>query len=397
MLHIFKKFSFLLFLSASLSGIVTKAYAYDRVQLNNFSTSSGFAEVEYLGCKPDYLNLTPAIVGRNGIQPSSSHGPVSRGGCLVTKISAYFGEYVDANGKPYVFRFGGPQPVWKDDGIEVNSYNSSGTSYVNFTIVQRSEKRFRIMSDAEIKRDDGDGNMSPGFKIYNRSQIPLTVSLEQIGCLYYQNNLPPGGTFERNTGAVWFTIRAKLFDANHPITNQDCAKPIEILFGTAILSVVAPAAGGALYAALFGGAEVASVAAASTAAAVEAGAVTAADVATTTAVSATTMESAAAATNSLVAKAALALSKGAAGAGLDKIVQGRLEANISTSLAGQYAGPPWPFRCTRKPEYEIYGGPDFSKLSQYKTVEEVQQAIIDALSGDSPLKFKKLNNCGNGN
>ena len=30
---------------------------------------------------------------------------------------------------------------------------------------------------------------------------------------------------------------------------------------------------------------------------------------------------------------------------------------IGVQKAGQYAGPPWPLRCTHKPEYEITGGP----------------------------------------
>jgi len=106
------------------------------------------------------------------------------------------------------------------------------------------------------------------------------------------------------------------------------------------------------------------------------------------------METAAAATQSLVAKAALALAKGSVLTGGSKIIEAKMEANMSSSLGGQYAGPPWPFRCTRKPEYEIIGGPDFSKLPQYKTVDEVKQAIIDALSGDAPLKIKKINDCG---
>jgi len=33
-----------------------------------------------------------------------------------------------------------------------------------------------------------------------------------------------------------------------------------------------------------------------------------------------------------------------------------LAATSEGSLKGQYAGPPYPFRCTHKPEYKITGG-----------------------------------------
>lgn len=335
MLHIFKKFYFLLFLSASLSGIVTKAYAYDRVQINNFSTSSGFAEVEYAGCNPDRLILTPAIVGRNGIQPSSSHAPVSRGACLVTKISAYFGEYVDANGKPYVFRFGGPLPVWKDDGIEVNPYNSSGTSYVSFTIAQRDEKRFRIMSDAEIKYENVDVKMSPGFKILNRTIWPLSIALTQVGCIYY-DTIKPGQFFDRNTGAVWFTIQAEISkDGIETRTNWDCAKP------------VAEVVGGIALAALTGG--VAGVAGAGTTFAAGAS-----------------------------AAAAKETAKWAA-----ETIGSQLLPTSEGSLKGQYAGPPYPFRCTNKPEYEITGG------WGAPTLNEKGEPVIPP---GTPLQIRKINN-----
>ena len=351
------------------------ALAYPQVGVHNFANVPARAVIKYAGCKHDTLDIPAATINKDLITPAYAQVPYkhdSRGGCLLTSIEVRF--------------LGG--------NYEIDNYRSSGTGFNDFSIVQRSASRFRVMSHSEMTAEKTTAFMSPGFTIHNRSQIPLTVSLEQVGCLYYQNNLLPGKTFDRDTGAVWFTIRAKLYDPNHPTTNQTCAEPVEILIGGAILSVLAPAAGGALYAAMFGGAEVASVAAAGTLGAVEAGAAVATNVAATTAASATAMETAAAETQSLVAKAALALAKGSVLTGGSKIIEAKMEANMSSSLGGQYAGPPWPFRCTRKPEYEIYGGPDFSKLPQYKTVDEVKQAIIDALSGDAPLKIKKINDCG---
>lgn len=338
MLHNFKKFSFLLFLSASLSGLMTKAYAYDRVHINNFSTSSGYVEVDYAGCNQDVLFVTPAIVGRNGIQPSSSHAPVSRGGCLVTKISAKFGHYVNANGQPYVFRFGGVQPVWKDDGIEVDSYNSSGTSYVNFTIVQRSEKRFRIMSDAEIKYENQDANMSPGFKIWNRTIWPLSIALSQVGCLYY-DTIKPGQFFDRNTGAVWFTIQANISkDGTETRTNWDCTLPI--------LEVVGEIAMSALSGGIFG-------------------------------IAGVTIE------QTTFAAGASAAAQSATESWARKEIIEQLKATSDGSLKGQYAGPPYPFRCTHKPEYEITGG------WGAPTINEKGEGVVPT---GTPLKIQKINN-----
>ena len=339
MIHIFKKLNFLLFLSLILSGLVTKAHAYDRVHITNFSTSSGIVEVDYAGCNKDVWPITPAIVGRNGIQPSSSYAPASRGGCLVTNISANFGEFVTANGQPYVFRFGGPPPVsWKSDGIEVNPYKSSGTSYSNFTIVQRAEKRFRIMSDAEIKYENQDAGMSPGFKIWNRTIWPLSIALSQVGCLYY-DTIKPGQVFDRNTGAVWFTIQAEISkDGTETRTNWDCALP------------VVEAVGGIAIAALTGGVfGIAGVAAAETTFAAGA--------------------SAAAQTATAIWSA--------------KTIGEQLKATSEGSLKGQYAGPPYPFRCTNKPEYEITGG------WGAPTKNEKGEPVIPT---GTPLQIRKIEN-----
>jgi hypothetical protein len=300
LLYLFKKISFLLFLLAGLSGLVTKSFAYDRVHINNYSTSSGYVEVDYFGCQRDVWPIAPAIVGRNGIQPSSSHAPASRGGCLVTKISAYFGHYVNGNGGAGIFPGMGGLPVWKGDGIEIDSYNSSGTSYVNFSIVPRSEKRFRIMSDAEIQRETQDPkNMSPGFKIWNRTNWPLSIALSQVGCLYY-DTIKPGQFFDRNTGAVWFTIEANISaDGKETRSNEGCIldtmDQVESVISDALQGIA------------LGGFGVAVAAAAST-----------------------TKWS------------------------LDNIKD--LATTFELKLKGQYAGPPYPFRCTNKPEYEITGG-----------------------------------------
>lgn len=308
LLYLSKKISFLVFLLIGLSVLVTKSYAYDRVHINNYSTSKGVVVVEYAGCKTDVWNIEPAMVVRNGIQPSSSHAPVSRGGCLVTQISARFGEYVTNSVRSNPFQ---PPWVWKGNGSEVDSYRSSGTSYVNFSIVQRSDTRFRIMSDAEIQRENEDPkNKSPGFKIWNNTIWPLSIALSQVGCLYY-DTIKPGQFFERNTGAVWFTIQANISkDGTETRTNWDCALPV--------VEVVGSIAFTALTGGVFGIAGVA--------------------------IEETTFAAGAYA-GAQVATASWLIEMGK-----------ELAATSEGSLKGQYAGPPYPFRCTHKPEYKITGG-----------------------------------------
>ena len=368
------------------SGIVFSHFAqasYPQVVIHNFADVPATANIIYSACRSDSIYLEAATRNQDNIAPSTTQVSAGhwennnkhkwksdspRGACLIKRIDVSF------HGGNYA----------------IDSYESSGTSYSQFTIVQRTASRFRVMSLEEMKAETGDhSEKSPGFMIHNRTEIPLTVSLDQIGCLYYVNNLLPGKTFDRNTGAVWFTIKARAYDQNHPINNQTCAKPIEIMFASAIATMVAPGLGDA-FMGLFAAGDTAAVAAAGTVGAEAASAVGAATVATATA----TTGSVSAALASPVGVVVTNMAKAAAVGGLSAVATQRMEANTSTSLAGQYAGPPYPFRCERKPEYEIIGGPKFGNLSNLKTEKEVQDAITNALTGDNPLKIRKINNCG---
>ncbi len=66
----------------------------------------------------------------------------------------------------------------------------------------------------------------PGFQIYNNTMWPLTMSVDQVGPLYY-GLVNPGETFDRNTGAVWFTLNAQPSpDGVCALTDLDVALPI---------------------------------------------------------------------------------------------------------------------------------------------------------------------------
>ncbi len=67
--------------------------------------------------------------------------------------------------------------------------------------------------------------VSPGFQIQNKTDYPVLVTLEQIGCLYY-GIVKPGEVFQRNTGAVWFTIKASMApDLKEPTVESCIRKP----------------------------------------------------------------------------------------------------------------------------------------------------------------------------
>lgn len=262
------------------------AYAYDRVHVKNYSMVSGTVEVTYGGqsklfksCMPDKFHIGAAKVIKNGIQPSRAWPSDSRGSCLVDRITFH------PNGHKI---------------SEVNDYRSSGTAKSEFNIMVRTPTRLRIMSNSEVAHEQKNtGEMSPGFKIHNRTNIPLKISLDQIGCLYY-GTTQPGATFERNTGAVWFTITASPAPESESRFVGD-------------LKCVLPAAKFAYDVLSFGSGW---------------------------------------ASQELVAKF---IATQAVTRALTPIIMQKA-GMIGVQKAGQYAGPPWPFRCTHKPEYEITGG-----------------------------------------
>jgi hypothetical protein len=78
----------------------------------------------------------------------------------------------------------------------------------------------------------------PGFIIKNETQWPLTISLDQVGPLYY-GLTKPGEEFVRSTGAVWFTISARVsLDEKCSIGPWDVAIPIVATTGGILLAAV---------------------------------------------------------------------------------------------------------------------------------------------------------------
>lgn len=77
------------------------------------------------------------------------------------------------------------------------------------------------------------------MSIKNETDHDLTISLNQVGPLYYENIVKPGETFYRETGAVHFTVKAWIHDPENELNDWSVAKPI--VFAT-IGSIVGAAA-----------------------------------------------------------------------------------------------------------------------------------------------------------
>ena len=68
--------------------------------------------------------------------------------------------------------------------------------------------------------------MGGNVSILNATAHPLTISLGQVGPLYY-DLVQPGETFSRNTGAVHVTIKAHInLSGKCDINDWSCALPI---------------------------------------------------------------------------------------------------------------------------------------------------------------------------
>jgi hypothetical protein len=313
--------------------------AYPNAKVTNRTEFHATGEINYASCKNDKFSVAP---GQTWTGPG-------RGVCLITWIRSSLS--------------GNPKTPGAKAGA-VQQYSSSGTSYSNF-IIQATENNYRVWSDHELKAENAKTRegKSPGFHITNKTMWPVAVALEQVGCLYY-DTLKSGETFNRDTGAVWFTIKANIqADGKEPRKDWDCVKPVAIIVGTIIAS--AATAGAASFAAL-------------PAAGASIGAAALAPIATSTAL--------------IVAGASVGGAVAGAGTGTLVLkmtaeeIGKRLEPNSAASLKGQYAGPDWPFRCDQKPVYEITGG--WGKVGQDKDGNL-------AIDPGTQLKIAKKNTCGN--
>ena len=249
--------------------------------------------------------------------------------------------------------------------------------------------------------------IGPGFQIKNCTQWPLTISLEMIGPLYY-GLCQPGEIFTRDTGAVWFTIKAVVSPDNKShIDDWDCIIPVAAVVGAAL--VTALTAGAGTYVALTAAADAAGIAEVggssffleglgsateATAAASLEGGLQAAE---TTRLTATVGDALLAvpsaqapvgallngvlpSLSNIVVEDALAAGGQATitAATAVKVLGAIFSKNGGASRAGCYAGPPWPFRQEMKP-YSIVGGPQAEGTSDRRLLlsEGTQLEIVE--------------------
>ena len=198
---------------------ITEFTAYPHFEVLNYTPADVEVIVKYPGCRSDAFKVRAAKRVANGYIPLIGRASAYRGGCLVSEIFAY--------------ATGGSR-------VPIQPYKSSGAGYSQFHIQAKSAQESAIFSLAEVKRARGRSGMSLGFKIHNPTKLPLTISLEQVGCLYYENRVLPGETMDRDTGAVWFTIKARPSNPNKPINDYDCIIPAE----KAVISALAAVATG---------------------------------------------------------------------------------------------------------------------------------------------------------
>jgi hypothetical protein len=237
-----------------------------------------------------------------------------------------------------------------------------------------------------------DAALAPGFQIQNRTDHDVLVTLEQVGCLYYEV-VKPGKIFRRNTGAVWFTVKAVIAPDLSPPNAFSCALNPALMIATvaaagvsggtaavpmAMLSAMVQGSAYATssYVASEGGTKLGAIAA-QTAVLVVGGGL-------------------AGGINGIVAmdnQMAPAVGKAIAAGGVKAIVSewnqqdlDKMTAQLTqeVSLFGQYAGHDLPWKKVDRvmPMYEITGGPLVTQLKGGGVLYEDQK---------SPLKIRKIN------
>ena len=267
--------------------------------------------------------------------------------------------------------------------------------------------------------------ISPGFQFINKTDWPVLVKISQVGCLYH-GVVPPHSTMTRNTGAVWFTVSAGWSTDGKDLTKEqvftDCVAPVAFT----VLGVIATAAtggtatgvialgassaavsGGATTAVQFmnaagasQGAQDATAAGIFVVAAAVSGGVGAVQVVKTSMAAGTTAAAARSVMTTAVARGAAkdalmtmrdeSINAAAFGAANSSHAPSDAELSVlqswftnEVSLAGQYAGYPWPWKMKDRvmPQYEISGGP------RVDTLKDGSKLIRKG----TPLRFVRVN------
>ena len=319
----------------------SSACAYDRIILKNSTKYKIKAVAKYPGCESDTWYQKAGKEVKNGIRGTVGRPKDGRGLCLVSVLRIY--------GLP------GGTITWKP---------ASATADVHFYVYKKSDGKYEVTSArnlSNIRKSKRTRKMSPGFRITNNSNWPLLVSLNQVGCLYY-DTLQPGKTKVWNTGAVWFSINASLRLSGEKLSAlevaKDCVLPVAMVVGAAYSAAMAAAApeSGASALAMF--------------------------LAVPKAVGVSNLKR---------------FGKNAAKAVYTSLDDGLPENITVASVHGAYAGPPWPGRCTHMPEYKITGGlaggkgdKEFQKIA---TSNGDTKSLVKHLTKKStPLKITKIKN-----
>ena len=250
---------------------------------------------------------------------------------------------------------------------------------------------------------------SPGFQIQNKTDYPVLVTLEQVGCLYY-GIVKPGEVFQRDTGAVWFTIKASMAPDLKEPTVESCIRKPAMYAATVVVAGVTAAGTGGMGTALVVPAMLATAAGQGAAIATQqyvlanegsAGAALGARVGVTTITRGmTVMGLALLSGGSPVGTAGVLLpdmlQAGAISSlmGVPNLVTRYTQQSDVNSIMGQltqeasvfgaYAGYPWPWKAEDRvmPRYDITGGPRVKTLADGSTILLVQER---------PLTISKVN------
>ena len=309
--------------STLLMGTAPAYVAYPVVKIQNNTPYTVTGKVSYPGftCRDDTYKVAPGKTWRAR----------NRGLCLVRSISGSISGQKSKYGEK----------------LQVTTYTSSGTAYAKFQIEAFGD-RYRVFSENEYKSERKTAGKSPGFKFINRTQWPVAVSLEQVGCLHH--GVVPAmfmgrpGVLHRDTGAVWFTLRAHIQpDGVDPRNAGSCMAPVAELIGD--VAMAALTGGGSAIAK--GGAKVAA--------------------------------------KQIMKAAAKKAGKKAVKSMTKEQLGTFLKASSAVMMVGQYAGYAWPTRCSTMPTYEITGGPEV-EVDEHGTVY---------LTENQPLRVRKTNTCGN--
>jgi hypothetical protein len=255
-------------------------------------------------------------------------------------------------------------------------------------------------------------SQGPGFEIKNCTQWPLTISLEQLGPLYY-GLCQPGEIFKRDTGAVWFTIKAVVSPDNKShIDDWDCVIPVAAVVGAAVVAALTAGAGS--YLALTAVADAAGIAEVGGSSFFVGGMGSVADTVADASLEAGLQSAETTRLTATVGDALLAVPSTQApiGALLDGVLPslenivvedalaagGKATLTVGTAVktlgavfsknggvsrSGCYAGPPWPFREDMK-QYSIVGGPVAEKTPDGKLLI-LEGTPLQIVEGWQPL------------